>query len=64
MCAAKKRCMPVENPMHAMYIKTSQPTKQAFPTQREKEIRNPAHTRPLANASKKQTNKQTTYSSG
>lgn len=55
MRAAKKRCMPVENPMHAMYIKTSQPTKQALPTQRERENQKPSPNQTACKCIKKQT---------
>jgi hypothetical protein len=44
------------NPLDAMYIKASQPTKRALPAKktkkRKKGIRKPAQTRPLANACK------------
>lgn len=53
---AKKRCMPVENPMHAMYIKTSQPTKQALPTQRERENQKPSPNQTACKCIKKTNN--------
>jgi hypothetical protein len=67
VCRKEKGGRHFETPWNAMYIKTSQPTKQAFPARekvRKGKIRKSAQTRPLANACENKTRKHNSLVDG